>query len=320
MKTHKLAIIGVGHVGTQVLASALHSHLFSEIILIDPRTELATGEALDQAHATGLLSRHNTKIYVGQYSDLIDVDICIIAASYVYPNGELPEDRQALLTQNAYIIREIMTNITQVTHEPILLFITNPADTVVYMAATEFDYPKNKVIGTGCSLDSARLRYILAQMYDVAPHSVQAYMLGEHGYTAFPALSLASIAGIGYQQLKQYFPNITEHNPDEIKEKVVLAAYDVFRAKNGVTDAAIAQVAIDITQSILLDDHMIYPVSTVVEANEYHSEAIAYSLPTIIGKEGIVKVLPIALNEWEQAKLKESLISIQTNIDLAKRI
>lgn len=65
---------------------------------------------------------------------------------------------------------------------------------------------------------------------------------------------------------------------------------------------------------------MIYPVSTVVEANEYHSEAIAYSLPTIIGKEGIVKVLPIALNEWEQAKLKESLISIQTNIDLAKRI
>lgn len=320
MKTHKLAIIGTGHVGSQVLTSAVHSHLFSDIVLIDSRTDLAYGEALDQAHATGLLSRHNTKIYAGHYSDLVDVDICIIAASYVFPNGELPEDRQALLSKNAQIVREIMANITQVTQDPILLFITNPADTVVYMAGTEFDYPKNKVIGTGCSLDSARLRYILSQIYNVAPHSVQAFMLGEHGYTAFPVLSHANIAGIAFSEWTMCFPDVIELNADDIKEKVVQAAYDVFRAKNGVTNSAIAQVALDIAHSILLDEHMIFPVSTLVEANEYHSEPIACSLPTILGKEGIVKVLPLTLNDWEQVKLKESLNSIKANIDLAKKI
>lgn len=320
MKGHKLAIIGVGNVGSHVLSNAVKSNLFSEIVVIDTRETLAFGETLDQAHATGLFSRSNVMLKVGSYEDVADADICIISATHVYPMGELPEDRQGLLRNNAIIIRQIMEDISKVTKDAILIFITNPADTVVYMAATEFDYPIERIIGTGTTLDSARLRYILARYYHVDPKSICAYMMGEHGYTAFPVLSHAQIGGIFFDELINYFPNQPALGAQELKDKVVEAAYEVFRSKNGVTNAGVAQAALDIAQSIILNERTIFPVSTLLNHIYGIKEPIAFSVPTIIGKEGVIQVLPLTLNKWEEEKLAESITAIRLNIEWAKQL
>ncbi|UOP01533.1 lactate/malate family dehydrogenase [Kingella potus] len=110
----------------------------------------------------GCSYRANVRIYGGGYDDIADADVIVIAATHIWPHGEVPADRQALLGNNAAIIRQIMGDISRVTRDAVLVFITNPLDTVVYIAATEFGYPKEKIIGTGCVLDSSRLRFLLA--------------------------------------------------------------------------------------------------------------------------------------------------------------
>lgn len=317
MKTHKLAVIGVGHVGSHVLANAVKSDLFSDIVVIDPRGQIAFGEALDQAHATGLFSRANVNIYAGSYQDVADADICIISATHVYPPGQTPEDRQVLLGNNASIVRQIMRDISAVTKEAILIFITNPADTVTYMAATEFDYPIHRVIGTGCTLDSARLRYTIAKHYGVDPKSVSAFMYGEHGYTAFPVLSHAQIGGIPFDQLSEYFPEVATLDPQALKDEIVRSAYDVFHAKNGVTNAGVAQAALDVARSIVLDERTIHPVSVYLTKEHGIESPVAFSVPTILGKDGVIKKLPLTLNAWEEEKLQESIAAIRANIEIA---
>lgn len=321
MHTQKLGIIGVGHVGQQVLAYAAGTDIFGEIVTIDNRSNINQGEALDQAHATGLISRNNIHIHAGTYADLRDADIIIIAASHQYAPDPVPQDRQMLLTDNATIIREIMTEICAVTDTAILIFISNPADTVAYLATDEFDYPAHQIMSTGCMLDSARLRYHLAEHYQVDPKSISAYMMGEHGYTAFPVLSHASIAGIPFDQLGHHFPEIPPLDPDALRERIVQAAYDVFDAKSGVTNAAVAQAAVDLARSIILNEHAIYPIATLIEPDHYDLTApVAFSIPTIVTRNGWTKRLFVELNEWEQSRLQIAVDSIRANIDLAQNI
>lgn len=318
MKTQKLAIIGLGHVGSSVLATAVQTELFGEIVLIDPRDRVAFGEGLDQTHAGGLLSRKNITIYKGTYKDVADADIIIVAATHVYAEGEIPEDRNELLIENLPIIHEIMGNITQNTQDAMVIFITNPADTVIHIVAS-YDYPKNLLLSTGTMLDSSRLRQLLGQYYHVDPKSVSGYMMGEHGYTAFPVLSHLTIGGLAYNELADHFPEIPLLTAEDIKEKVVQAAYDVFAAKSGVTNVAVAQSAIDIARCILLDEKSIYPVSVPMIDNEYgFSGPCAYSVPCILGKDGVEKKLLVSLDAWEKDKLAQSVASIQQSIALTE--
>lgn len=322
MKTQKLAIIGVGEVGEHVLAYASSSHLFGEIAVIDTRENLAYGKSLDQLHATGLLSRQNVNIYsTSNYQDVSDADIMIISATHVYPKDHTPADRQELMVNNASIIRNIMSNISAMTQDAILIFITNPADTVCYMAAKEFNYPMERVMSTGCMLDSARLRHILGKHYGVDPKSVQGYMLGEHGYTAVPILSHVTIGGIPYNQLDQHFPEIQKLSADEVKDLVVNAAYEVFNNNTGITNAAVAQSSIELARAILLDEHSIYPISTPLLNGEYGTtEEVAFSVPTIVTRQGWTKRFEIPLNDWEKEKLVLSAESIRQSIELANSI
>src|SRR5699024_3473752 len=318
MKTQKLAIIGLGHVGTSVLATAVQTELFGEIVLLDSKKEKAMGEALDQIHANGFLSRRNIKIYAGDYKDLSDADVIIIAATYVYADGNIPADRQALLKDNLTIIQEIMENIIKNTQTAMLIFITNPADTIIYLAS-QYDYPRHLMLSTGTMLDSARLRQILGQYYQVDPKAISGIMMGEHGYTAFPVLSHLTIGGIAYADLASYFPEKPLLSAEKITEQVVQSAYDVHDAKSGVTDAAVAQAALDLAACILLDEKAIYPVSIAMTQDSYGlSLDCAYSVPCVLGRNGVEKALFLSLNDWEQTKLAKSVASIQTSIALAK--
>lgn len=321
MHKNKLVVVGVGHVGSYVLADAMKLRLFSEIAVIDIRDDVAYGEALDQAHATALTYMANVDVHVGDYADCADADVIIIAAGpSVLKDEDNPNampDRALLTRDNAAVIREVMAGITRYTQEAIIILITNPLDTMTYIAQNEFGYPAGRVFGTGTMLDSARMRKIISQHYGVDPKSVSGYMMGEHGMTAFPVLSRVSINGMRHEELSTYFPEVAPLHPDEVREGVVKAAYDVLNGK-GWTNAGVAQAAITLAQSVLLDEKSVHPVCMTLQG-EYGQEGdVALSLPALIGRDGVEKVFPVALDEWETQKLRESIAYIQETMAQAE--
>lgn len=322
MHKNKLVVVGVGHVGSYVLADAIKTGLFAEIGVIDILENVAYGEALDQAQATALTYMNNVDVKSGGYEQCADADVIIVAAGpSIIPDSKDPKgepDRTLLTKTNCEVIREVMTGITKYTREAIIILITNPLDTMVYIAENEFDYPVGRVFGTGTMLDSARLRKLVADTYKIDPKSVTGYMMGEHGSTAFPVLSHVNVSGIPFEELNKYFVGTEDmQDPEVVKSSVVSAAYNVLNGK-GWTNAGVAQAAVTMAKAILLDERSVYPASTTLRGQYSHNGDVALSMPCIIGREGILKQLPIKLNEWETQKLEESIAFIQSTMRDAK--
>ena len=322
MNKNKLVVVGVGHVGSYVLADAMKTGLFAEIGLIDILENVAYGEALDQAQATALTYMNNVDVKSGGYEQCADADVIVVAAGpSVIPDPDNPKaepDRTLLTKTNCEVIREVMTGITRYTKEAIVILITNPLDTMVYIAENEFGYPKGRVFGTGTMLDSARLRKLIADTYQVDPKSVSGYMMGEHGSTAFPVLSHVSIGGIAFAEIDKFLEAKADiRDPEIVKSRIISAAYEVFNGK-GWTNAGVAQSAITMARAVLLDERSIYPASTTLRGQYGHDGDVALSMPCIIGREGILKQLPVALNEWEEQKLNESIAFIKATMQDAK--
>ncbi|KAA9300218.1 MULTISPECIES: NAD(P)-binding domain-containing protein [Aerococcus] len=310
----KLGIVGVGFVGAKVLSNVLAANLFSEIVLIDERKEKAAGEALDERHAMGLGSTQHVKVYAGNYSDLADADVIVVAATHIYKD-EIPAERQDLLVDNIPVLDDVMTGISQHTREAILIFISNPVDTLAHLAVTEYNYPQERVLSTGTMLDSARLRYAVADHYGIDPKSVTGYMLGEHGMSSFAACSQLNVQGIPFDHLSDYFEGVSPLDVDQLTEEVVQSAYDVFTNKTGVTDAAIARVAVELLTTIVLDQDTILPVGTFFGQGIYDlDQAVTFSLPSQIGRQGVVRTFQIPLNDWEKKKLAQSVAVIDQSI------
>ncbi|QTH60352.1 L-lactate dehydrogenase [Corynebacterium hindlerae] len=312
---HKLVIVGLGHVGSYVLADAMKTQLFGSIVTIDADAGVAHGEALDQHQATALHSMASVSVRAGDYADCADADIIIVAAgpSMIAEPGNSKPDRAALAPHNAGVIREVMAGITAHTRDAIIIMITNPLDTMVYIAENEFDYPKGRIFGTGTMLDSARLRRIVADRLGVSPLSVSGYMMGEHGLSAFPVLSHLSVAGIPAAELERHFG--VSLDPDELALAVVDAAYEVFNAK-GWTNAGVAQSAIAMARAVLLDERAILPACTTLRG-EYGLDNIALSVPTLIGAAGALRRFEIPLSEWEEQALRRSAADIRAAMESA---
>jgi len=296
--------------------------LFAEIGVIDILDNVAFGEALDQHQATALPYMNNTRVRNGGYEQCSDADIIIIAAGpSIIVDPEQPNtkpDRTLLTKVNAKVIREVMVGICKYTKEAIVILITNPLDTMVYIAENEFNYPKGKIFGTGTMLDSARLRRIIADNYNVDTKSIVGYMMGEHGFTGFPVLSHLNIGGIDFTEVDKYLEGKEDlSNPDVLKELVISAAYDVFNGK-GWTNAGVAQAAVTMAKAILLDENSIFPASTTMSDNEYNLSDVALSIPCVIGRKGIVKKIPVSLNGWEKIQLEKTVSYIKETMKDAK--
>lgn len=322
MKSSKLGIIGVGHVGKAVLTNLLRTTFFNEYILIDTREDRVFGEALDQNHGTGALNHHNFKIRNGTYDDLVDADMIIVAASYYYGDNILPNlERQELLEDNIPELQQIMEGIMGATQEAILIFVSNPVDTWTQLAITEFGYPKEKCMGTGTMLETARLRYTLAKHYQVDPKIVSTYMMGEHGNAAFMVPSHTHIAGIPFDDLDTFFPQESALNVADLNQEIVEAAGVVYDNKNGVTDAAIGIVTIELVQAIVLDEQTILPLTSLHPVGTYSSKReLCFGMPTKVGINGIENRYELPLSDWESQKLEKSLQVIADSVDKGKEL
>ena len=308
LKPHKLAIIGLGHVGSAVLARAIACQLAAEIVCIDIKNDVAHGEALDAVHSLSCALTPSIHVKAGGFEETRDADVIICAAGpSIQPGGVL--DRLVLARQNIDVIREIMGNVTKYTRDAVFIMITNPLDITTYVAATEFGYPTGRLFGTGTTLETLRFKSILGRHYQIDPTDVQGYMLGEHGNSAFPAWSTVSIGGVPLNQLDTFYDHTEPLNCKTAAQEVVNTAYDVLQSK-GWTNTGIAMGACRLAKAVLYDEHAVLPVSMPFHG-EYDIHDVSLSLPSIIGKEGVVKRIPLPLPAAEAALLRQSADSVK---------
>lgn len=301
MKIHKLAIIGLGHVGSEVLTKAVASNIAAEIACIDIKENVAYGEALDICHSISSPINRNIKVYSGGFDTVKDADVIICGAGPSILPGQY--ERLKLAKENVKNITEIMTEVVKYNTDAILIMITNPLDVTTYLAATKFGWKHGRLFGTGTTLETLRFKYILSRHFGVNPQDIHGYMLGEHGNSAFPAWSTVSIGGIRLNDLHNYFPEV-KLDRELIHKQVVKTAYEVMDAK-GWTNTGIASGAIRLAQAVFFDEKTVVPVSVPL-TGEYGLKDVALSLPSVVGKDGVEKRLALPLPEDELELLYKS--------------
>ena len=307
----KAAIIGCGFVGASSAFSLVHKGLFSELVLIDANHAKAEGEAMDLSHGRPFTSP--MKIYAGSYDDISDCSLIIITAG---ANQKPGETRLDLVHKNVAIFKSIIPEITERNFEGILLIVANPVDILTYAALKISGYPKERVLGSGTVLDSARFRYLLSEHLNVDSRSVHAYIIGEHGDSELAVWSSANVSGIGindFCELRGHY----EHDEamDRIYRTVRDSAYEIIERK-GATYYGVAMAVSRIAESIIRNEHSVLPVSSLMEG-EYGLTDLCISVPTIVSAKGAEQVLEIPLSQEEKEKLQKSAAELKKVLDSA---
>lgn len=309
INVRKCAIIGCGFVGASCAFSLVQRGLFSELVLIDANREKAEGEAMDLSH--GLPFARPMDIYSGSYDDIADCGLIIVTAG---ANQKPGETRLDLVKKNVGIYKSIIPEIKERKCEGILLIVSNPVDILTYTALKLSGFPANRVIGSGTVLDTARLKYLVGQHLDVDSRSVHAYIIGEHGDSELAVWSSANVSGIDLNHFCELCGHYNHmQSMQKLYENVRDSAYDIIK-KKGATYYGIAMAVCRIAECIQRNEHSILPVSSLIEGH-YGLDGVCMSVPTIVGSEGVEKVLDIQLSGDEQLKLLRSSEALKKVLD-----
>lgn len=306
----KVAIVGVGFVGSTAAYSMLLDGVVSEIALIDKDKKKAEGHALDLMH--GMQFTRATKILAGDSFELVkDAKIVVVAAGIAQ---KVDQSRSGLLDTNVKLFKEIIPQIVKHNKDCILLIVTNPLDVLTYLAYKLSGFSACKVFGTGTVLDTARLRYLLGTSLKISPKDITAYILGEHGDSQFVWWSHANIAGVPIYNV----PTCSNEFLEQIHVKVKDAVYEVISRK-GATYYSIALVIAKIVKAILLDQYRVFTVSTVLHDYQGVSK-ICLSVPTIVRAEGICQRFDIDLSDTEKNYFKNCADKVGSDLDKIENI
>ena len=296
----KAAVIGCGFVGSTIAYTLMQKGTFSELVLIDAVQAKEEGEAMDISH--GLPFAHAMDITAGSYDDIADAAVVIITAG---ANQKPGETRLDLVQKNSKIMKSIIREIKRVNCEGILMIVSNPVDILTQVALKESGFPKERVIGSGTVLDTARLKYLISEKLDVDSRNVHAFIAGEHGDSELAVWSCANVYGIGIREFARMrgFDNF-DTEMDEIYHAVRDSAYEIIERK-GATYYGIGMAAARIAEAIVRDSHAVVPISVSLNG-EYGLDGLCLSIPTIVGNKGAEQVLEISLSDEEKEKLKKS--------------
>ena len=301
----KVVIIGCGFVGAACSFSIMQSGLFSEMVLIDSDKSKAEGEALDISH--GVPFSKPIKIYAGEYSDIKDASLVIVTAG---ANQKQGETRLDLVKKNISIFKSIIPEIIKQNFQGILLIVANPVDILTSVALKLSGFPKNRVLGSGTVLDTARLKYELGKHLNVDSRSVHAFIIGEHGDSEIAAWSSVNISGVPlskFCEMRGYCDQ--ENDMKRIAEDVKNSAYEII-SKKKATYYGVAMAVKRICEAIIRDEKSILPISSMMNG-EFGIKGISLSMPAIVGKDGVESIVPIQLNEEEIIKLQASAKTLQ---------
>ena len=305
----RVAIIGTGHVGSTCAYALLLRGITSEIVLINLNRERAEGEAMDLNHS--MLFARPVQVWAGDFADCEGADIVVLAAGVAQRPGETRLD---LLRRNTQVFQQIIPQIVKYAADAILIVVTNPVDALTHVAQRVSGLPSTQVLGSGTILDTARFRYLLSQHFHVEPRSVHAFIIGEHGDSQVPVWSLANIAGI---RLVDFVRLNGSTMDDGVKEAIShdtrSAAYEIIQRK-GATYYAIAAGVVRIIEAIVRNENSVLTVSSLVQG-AYHLNDVCISLPSVVNRQGVTRVLELPLVEEERFALDRSAQIIREAIE-----
>ncbi len=294
----KVSVIGGGgRVGSNTLYALQMGGIAKDLVVIDVAREMAEGEALDLRHGAALSAPQ--RIYAGDTEAASGSDIVIITAGL---RRKPDESRLELINRNVSLFRSILQELKQVPlpNHAILLVVSNPVDILTYLAVQEFTLPPQQVIGLGTMLDTTRFRSLLAEYFGVASTDVKALILGEHGDSMVPIWSTATANGVPLQSL----PGYDVAKMQEIFEFTKRSGAEVIRLKGGA-GYAVGLAIREVVHAIILDTKQILPVSSF-QTGLYGIRDVCLSVPTVIGRKGVEKLIEMNLAQDELQALRHS--------------
>lgn len=296
----KIAVIGAGHVGATCAYALVAAGLAAEIVLVDADAARAEGEAMDLAHAAPF--HRAVRVSAGGFAECRGASVVVIAAGARQRQGQTRLD---LLRANDAMIRDVVPKVLAAAPDALLVVTTNPVDVLTWRARQLSGLPRERVIGSGTILDTARFRHLLSERLGVDARSVHAFVVGEHGDSAVPVWSTANVAG---QPLADFCAarglSFDEGARDGLFRATRDAAYAII-ARKGSTYYAIASGLARICEAIVNDQRSVLSVSSVVDG-PYGLRDVALSLPTVVDAGGARSLVELSLSDAEAAALHRS--------------
>ena len=294
----KVSIIGGGgRVGSNAAFALQCAGIVSEIQILDANGDLALGEALDLLHGSSVIA--DQRIYAGDYARAADSDIFVITAGL---RRKPDESRLDLINRNVALFEQILSSLKTAgfRKDALIFVVSNPVDILTQLAVVRLGLPWKQVLGLGTMLDTARFRSLLADELKLAPTQVKALILGEHGDTMLPIWSSATAAGLPLDK----FPGVTASFQAQLFERTKGSGAEVIRRKGGAGWAVGLTIA-EVIHCIAQDRRQLLPVSSV-QQGKYGLRDIAISVPTIVGRSGVIEQVELSLWPKEQQGLQAS--------------
>ena len=310
-KYKKVVLIGNGAVGSAYAFAMVQQGLAEEFVIVTRHKERAVGDALDLEDATPFTSP--TKIYAGEYSDCKDADLVVITAGAPQKPGETRLD---LVNKNLRILATIVKPIVASGFTGIFLVASNPVDILAYATQKLSGFPKSRVIGSGTSLDTGRFQVAIADKFNLAPESVNTYVLGEHGDSEFADLDEATIGNV---PLLDYAAKrgVSKEDLLELEDKTRNKAYSIIN-KKGATFYGVASALMRISRAILRNENAVLAIGAPIEG-QYRLDDLYLGTPAVINAQGIASVIEIPLSQnginQMQASAKEIKEIIKDSIE-----
>lgn len=300
MKKGKIVLVGTGFVGMSMAFSMLNRGGIKELVLIDVDKDKAIGEEMDLSHGLPYAPQKMV-IKVGDYNECKDAQIVVITAGAAQKPGQT---RLELAEVNTKIMKSITTQIMKSGFNGIIIVASNPVDLMTYVVAKVSGLPKNQIIGSGTVLDTARLRYLLADYFEVSSKNIHAYIMGEHGDSSFVQWKHAYIG------CKRVIDIMKDNNHpiddlDKIHKEVVNAAYEIIEKKKA-TYYGIGMALNRIVRAVLDNENSILTVSTYLHDGIYGQDDIYIGVPAIINSKGVREILELELDAETSKKLADS--------------
>lgn len=306
----KVVIIGTGFVGMSYAYAMLNQSICDELVLVDIDKKRAEGEAMDLNHGLAF-SGGNMRIYAGEYTDCNDADIVVICAGVPQKQGE---NRTDLLQRNAEVFKSIVTPVVESGFDGIFLVATNPVDIMTRITCHLSGFDSSRVFGTGTTLDTARLRYLLGDYFSIDPRNVHAYVMGEHGDSEFVPWSQAMVTTKPALEIcEESRGKYTREEMEALSEEVRVAAYKIIDAKKA-TYYGIGMALARITKAIFGDENSVLTVSAKLKG-EYGQTDVYAGVPAVVNRGGVRDVVRLPLSKAELNKFSDSCDKLKTLYD-----
>ncbi|TRZ42733.1 malate dehydrogenase [Robertkochia solimangrovi] len=304
----KVTVVGAGAVGASCAEYIAMKNFASDVVLLDIKEGYAEGKAMDLMQ-TASLNGFDTRITgtTGDYSQTAGSDIAVITSGIPRKPGMT---REELIGINAGIVKDVSSNLIKHSPNVILIVVSNPMDTMTYLVHKSSDLPKNRIIGMGGALDSARFKYRLAEALEAPISDVDGMVIGGHSDTGM--LPLTRLATRNSVPVSKF---LSDERLEEVKEATKVGGATLTKLLGTSAWYAPGAAVSALVQAIACDQKKMFPCSTLLEG-EYGLSDICIGAPVIIGRNGIEKVVEIELDEAEKQKLAESAEGVRKTNDL----